>query len=79
MKMKELAAAAEVIRGFCNCPEVIGVYGGIGSDFPTIQLTEKEFLEHFGNVLPEPFTNNNLARKVKWSGAEFIALVPIEE
>lgn len=78
MTLKELTGLAEVVRGMNFTDGILGIEI-MQKEFPRIQLTESEFLEHFGNMLPEPHSEAFDQRVIRWSGCEFFCLVPIEE
>lgn len=78
MTLKELTGLAEVVRCANFSKEILGVEM-MRKEFPRIHLTESEFLEHFGNVIPEPHSEAFDQRVIRWSGCEFFCLVPIEE
>jgi hypothetical protein len=75
MTLKELTGLAEVVRGMNFTDGILGIEI-MQKEFPRIQLTEEEYVMHFGNTLLMPHSEKYDQRKIRWSGCEFFCLVP---
>ena len=81
MTLKELSGVAEAVRSMFLSGEILSVdvMERSSLQFPRVQITEAEYISHFGRTLPAAHSQDYDQLSTTWGGAEFFCLVPKQD